>query len=148
MIFSRENLRQEKRLEVLSGAKDYESGTAMRNSFVPFFVSMEICPRQFDLGKIGHTNSCFPLGNSHLPLGKMASIYSRMIYYIGSYRKDDVDCSENVVLKKRNNWFMIKKNTVRRRAPPFLYICQLPATHDYEMKLPHFTFSFVEDANE
>ena len=70
---------------------------------------MEICPRQFDLGKIGHTNSCFPLGNSHLPLGKMASIYSRMIYYIGSYRKDDVDCSENVVLKKRNNWFMIKK---------------------------------------
>ena len=95
-------------LEVLSGAKDYESGTAMRNSFVPFFVSMEICPRQFDLGKIGHTNSCFPLGNSHLPLGKMASIYSRMIYYIGSYRKNDVDCSENVVLKKRNNWFMIK----------------------------------------
>ena len=141
-------MRQEKRLEVLSGAKDYESGTAMRNSFVPFFVSMEICPRQFDLGKIGHTNSCFPLGNSHLPLGKMAGIYSRMIYYIGSYRKDDVDCSENVVLKKRNNWFMIKKNTVRRRAPPFLYICQLPATHDYEMKLPHFTFSFVEDANE
>ena len=141
-------MRQEKRLEVLSGAKDYESGTAMRNSFVLFFVSMEICPRQFDLGKIGHTNSCFPLGNSHLPLGKMASIYSRMIYYIGSYRKDDVDCSENVVLKKRNNWFMIKKNNVRRRAPPFLYICQLPATHDYEMKLPHFTFSFVEDANE
>ena len=141
-------MRQEKRLEVLSGAKDYESGTAMRNSFVPFFVSMEICPRQFDLGKIGHTNSYFPLGNSHLPLGKIVSIYSRMIYYIGSYRKNDVDCSENVVLKKRNNWFMIKKNTVRRRAPPFLYICQLPATHDYEMKLPHFTFSFVEDANE
>ena len=23
------------------------------------------------------------------------------MYYIGSYRKDDVDCSENVILKKK-----------------------------------------------
>lgn len=41
---------------------------------------------------------------------------------------------------------ILKKTTVR--APLFLYICRLPATHDYEMKLPHFTLSFVEDANE
>ena len=37
---------------------------------------------------------------------------------------------------------MIKeRNTARASA--FLYSFKLPATHDYEMKLLHFTFSFV-----
>ena len=36
-------------------------------------------PRQIHFGKISHTKSCHPMGNSHLPMGKTASVIPPVI---------------------------------------------------------------------
>jgi len=53
----------------------------MGNSFVLLDVSMEM--EQFHLGEIGHTQKrCFPMGNSHLSLGKITSVTPLMTMII------------------------------------------------------------------
>ena len=53
----------------------------MGNSFVRFYVSMETWPRQFHHGDIGHTqNNCFPMGQHHLPIGKIASVTAPIVF--------------------------------------------------------------------
>ena len=53
----------------------------MGNSFVRFHVSMETSPRQFHHGEIGHTqNNCFPMGQHHLPIGKIASVTAPIVF--------------------------------------------------------------------
>ena len=42
----------------------------MANSFVLFDVSLAISPWENQ----SHTNSCFIMGNSYLPMGKIASV--------------------------------------------------------------------------
>ena len=47
----------------------------MGNYFVLFDVTMEISPRQFHpAGNRSYTKVCFPVGNSHLFMGKTASV--------------------------------------------------------------------------
>ena len=47
----------------------------MGNSFVLFYVSMEISWGNFHLGEIGHTQKvASSWAGSHLPMGKLASV--------------------------------------------------------------------------
>ena len=53
----------------------------MGNSFVRFYVAMETSPSQFHLGDIGHTQgNCFPMGQHHLPMGKIASVTAPIVF--------------------------------------------------------------------
>ena len=53
----------------------------MGNSFVLFDVSMEI-----SRGNRSHRNSCFPMGNSYLVMGKMAIVSAHICLANGSQR--------------------------------------------------------------
>ena len=53
----------------------------MGNSFVLFDVSMEI-----SRGNWSHKNSCFPMGNSNSPMGKMAILSAHICLANGSQR--------------------------------------------------------------
>ena len=62
----------------------------MRYFFVLFDVSMEISPRQFHLGEIGHTlPKCYiSVGKSHYPKGKMTRSVTAPIVRVGKKKKD------------------------------------------------------------
>ena len=65
---------------LLNGKLPSTSGTVMGNSFVLFDVTMEISPRQFHRGgNRSHTKGCFPVGNSHLFMGKTATAVPNMM---------------------------------------------------------------------
>ena len=79
-------------LKILPNFRDWLSRfgfllSVMGNSFVRFYVSMETYPRQFHLDEISHTQkNCFPIGQHHLPICKIASVTPPIVFLTFSLR--------------------------------------------------------------
>ena len=91
---------------------------------------------EFHLGKIGHTKSRFPVGNSHLPVGKMGNLaapilgplkgmcYGQRLTYV-HYKLNYSFLSQTKELRETNT-MLVKKNSRRlRKVQMVIVMCHL-----------------------